>query len=970
MPVRLAVALALVSIAAPVAAQVPVTGTVVDGGDGQPLPGATVLLVGTDSARTGAASGADGSFRAEVAPGAYRLQVSFVGYTPLDRAVTVRGPLVLGEIRLAPDAAALGEVEVGAARRRVEVRGDTTAFNADAFPVNPDSDVEDLLRKLPGVVVENGGVTAEGEAVRRVLVDGREFFGGDVQAALKTLPAEIVQEIQVFDRQSEASQFSGFDDGDAEKTINIVTRPGMQNGQFGRAYAGGGPGGEYLAGGNVTALDGDRRVTVVGIANNVDQQNFATEDLLGVVGGGGRRGGGRGGRGRGGRGGRGGSADVSDLLVGGQDGVTRTTALGVSYSDRLLDGRLDLTGSYVFNATDGDLDARLTRAYTTGAFASQVYAETDVAESANATHRVSLRAQADPSDRTQLVVQPWLSVQDNVSSGTVDGTTRLAGAPLAQTTTGRLADGLAVSAGLDLLLRRRFARAGRTLTLGLGGGLGGQSSQTELRSLVVSDDEADALDQRLDADASTRTLSAQVGYTEPVGEGGQVQFSYRPRVEWGASDRLAFQADGDGAFTLPDAAYTSLFDQTSVVQRAGIAYRLGGGRGRRGGRRSDSDGPAGADSSGTLGRRGERGGRVERGAARGGARRGAGLSLQVGLDVQHERLTSDQSAPTPTAVDRAFWSLLPSARLRTALGEGRRASLDYRVRTRTPSAAQLQDVVDAANPLQLTAGTPGLVPSATHTLRVRVNGTDAEGGSVVAGLLSASYGQSAIASATTLATVDTRVAPGVVLPAGAQLTRPVNLDGRLDARALASYGRPIPALGSNGNVSLGASYARVPGLVNGAPTASDQVGLDGRVFLGSAVSERFDVSAEYGLRYTAVTNAAAPALDRSSVRHLATARLTWLLAGGLVVATDLRALHTTGLDASVDPTQVLWGARVGYAFLSSDLAEVSLSVSDLLGQQADVDRTVTDLYVEDTQANALGRYVMLNLSYKLRNFGL
>ena len=104
-----------------------------------------------------------------------------------------------------------------------------------------------------------------------------------------------MQEIQVFDRASEASRFSGFDDGNAEKTINIVTRAGMQNGQFGRAYAGGGAQGEYLAGGNVSVLDGDRRITVVGLSNNVDQQNFATEDLLGVVGStSGRRGGGGG----------------------------------------------------------------------------------------------------------------------------------------------------------------------------------------------------------------------------------------------------------------------------------------------------------------------------------------------------------------------------------------------------------------------------------------------------------------------------------------------------------------------------------------------------------------------------------------------------------------------------------------------------------------------------------------------------
>ncbi|MEL6616287.1 MAG: carboxypeptidase-like regulatory domain-containing protein, partial [Bacteroidota bacterium] len=327
-----------VAFAASGAAQTRVTGTVVDADGGQPLPGATVLMIDADSARTGAAAAADGTFALTVAPGAYTLRVSFVGYTTLERPVTARGrSLALDTLALA-SGATLENVDVQATRQRVEVRGDTTAFNADAFAVNPDATVEDLVRKLPGVQVENGTVTAEGETVQRVLVDGREFFGNDVQAAIQNLPAELVKEVQVFDRQSEESRFSGFDDGNAEKTLNIITRAGMQNGQFGRVYAGGGPDGEYLAGGNVTLLNGDRRLTIVGIANNVDQQNFATEDLAGVVASGGRRGR------RGRRGGRGGG-DVGNLLVNDTDGIASATALGVSYADLLAGGALRLTGS-------------------------------------------------------------------------------------------------------------------------------------------------------------------------------------------------------------------------------------------------------------------------------------------------------------------------------------------------------------------------------------------------------------------------------------------------------------------------------------------------------------------------------------------------------------------------------------------------------------------------------------------------
>ena len=913
----LLVALSLGAAAAQTAPVV-VTGLVTDAETGEPLPGATVLLTAADSTQTGAATGADGAVRFIVAPGAYRLRVSFVGYGPLEREVTASGErLRLGTLALAPEAAELGGVAVEGTRRRVEVRGDTTAFNADAFPVNPDANVQDLVEKLPGVQVENGTVTAEGEQVQRVLVDGREFFGTDVRAALQNLPAEIVQEIQVFDRASEESRFSGFDDGNAEKTINIVTRPGMRNGQFGRAYAGAGPDGRYLAGGNATALARERRITVVGLANNVDQQNFATEDLLGIASGGGR---GRGGRGRGRRGGRGGG-DVGTLLLDDADGVASANSFGVSYSDRLAGGRLQLTGSAFANATGTDLDAVLTRATLADGAVAQLYDETDRADRDNANLRASLRAQVRFSDRTEATLEPRVTAQTYGAESSLLGQTLTpAGAPLAQTTTATDAASRALRAEGNARLRHRFAE-GRTLSLGLGSELSDSRGETT-QTVAVLADEDDLTDQLFDADARTRQLSARLSYTEPLA-GGQVQLSYRPGLSRSTQDQLAFLADDAGAYTVPDREFTSAFTQRSVVQRAGLSYRYGD----------------------------------------------RGFNVQAGVDLQHESLTGEGAAPEAFAVDGRYLSVLPSARVRMTLGEGRRLGADYRVRTRTPSAAQLSPLVDNANPLLLSTGNPGLRPSTEHPLRSRFNLTDAEGGSVLFGFLSGTLGQNYISTATTLATRPTTTASGVTIPAGGQLTRPENVDGYLAARGLVSYGRPLALLRSNANVSLGASLTRAPGLVNGETNVSDQFGVDGRVFVGSAISPEVDFSLEYGARYSAVANTQAPTLDQTTVRHLAGAGGTFRPGAGLVLATDLRALHYTGLDDLVDPTQVLWGARVGYTFFPGDVAEVSLSVNDILDQQRDVERTVTELYIEDAESNALGRFVLVNLSYRLRTFG-
>ncbi|HIG75914.1 MAG TPA: hypothetical protein EYQ24_15415 [Bacteroidetes bacterium] len=972
---RLLLPLLLLALAVPAAAQAPVavTGTVVDAESGDPLPGATVLLIRAtpDSTRSGAATGLDGAFRIEAAPGAYQLRVSFVGYVPLTQPLRVTEPVALGTLALSTDDDALGELQVEATRQRVSVRGDTTAFNVDAFPVNPDATAGDLLEKLPGVIVEDGEVQAEGETVQRVLVDGREFFGTDVSAALATLPAEIIQEVQVFDRASDEAQFSGFDDGESEKTINIVTRPGMSNGQFGRAYAGAGPDGEYLAGGNVTILDGERRITLVGIANNVDQQNFATEDLLGVVssGGGRRRGGSRGG-------------SVSDLLVDDQSGINEATAFGINVTDKLFGGALDLQGSYFYNTTDNTLDAALTREYLSDGAVSQLYDETEASGGTNTNHRLSLRAEAELSDRTQLSIRPQLTLQSNETEGTLLGLTTLpSGAPLAQTSSVDASDLSALSGGVDVDLRHRFPTSGRTLSFGLGLDADGQDGERTQAYTVTafgseSGETEEDVDQRIVTDSDARTLSGSLRYTEPIGERAQLQLSYRPSLSWSTSDQLATLADATGAYTLPDSAYSSLLEQRSLVQRGGISLRFESGRSQRGERtgernaRSEGPPPDGPPEGGSPPPDAAGGPPAGGGDGRRGGRNAQGISGQIGLDVQHETLEAEQLLPTAYAVDQSYWSILPSARLRMALGEGTQFRLSYRARTQTPSASQLQDVIDNSNPLLLTTGNPELAPSTTHSVRAQVNATDPEGGSVLVAALNGSYGQNAIVTATTLATTDTEIAPGVVLPAGAQLTRPVNLDGYWNGRALLTYGRPVSLLKSNANVSLGASYTRTPGLVDESENVSDQIGLDGRVFLGSSISERVDFSLQYGARYTAVANSAVPELDQDYVRHLAGAEVTLLPWDGIVFATDLNALHYTGLDDSVDPTQVLWGARLGYKFLDRDRAEVSLSVSDILDQQADVERTVTELYVEDAQSQALGRYVMLNLTYKLSNFGL
>ena len=323
-----------------------VKGSVVDSTDQVPLFAATVSLKNlADSTYKAKATDQTGAFRLTgVENGKYEFSISFVGYKTNKQIIEINdGSKNLNIIALVIDTKLLDEVTVEGLNQRVVQNGDTVEMNAIAYKINPDATAQDLLEKMPGIMLVDGKVQAQGENVSKVLVDGREFFGQDPSAALTNLPAEIIEKIQIYDEASEQSQFTGFMDGETTKTLNIITKASMRNGTFGKVY--GGIGSEsnlddntFNIGGSVNLFREKSRTTFIGQMNNINIQNFSTSDLLGITSGGGRRGGaggGRGGRGGGGQGGGGNrfgnGGNTSDFLVGAQGGISETMAFGTNY---------------------------------------------------------------------------------------------------------------------------------------------------------------------------------------------------------------------------------------------------------------------------------------------------------------------------------------------------------------------------------------------------------------------------------------------------------------------------------------------------------------------------------------------------------------------------------------------------------------------------------------------------------------
>src|SRR5688572_29015303 len=220
--------------------------------------------------------------------GEYRLLISHVGYHNSNTIFKIddeNRSRDFGNVFMNDVAKVLAEVIVQSEAPPVTLVGDTVQYNAGSFKTQPNANVEQLLKKLPGVKVEkDGSVTAQGEKVNRVLVDGKEFFGNDPKIATSNLPADAVDKVQVYDRQSDQYQLTGFEDGNYEKTINLKLKKDKKKGLFGKVMAGAGNKERYEGRFNVNSFKGARQLSAIGMGNNTNAEGFSFMDILNFTG--------------------------------------------------------------------------------------------------------------------------------------------------------------------------------------------------------------------------------------------------------------------------------------------------------------------------------------------------------------------------------------------------------------------------------------------------------------------------------------------------------------------------------------------------------------------------------------------------------------------------------------------------------------------------------------------------------------
>ncbi len=645
-----------------------VTGSVVEQGSDTPIEQATVRLLNVkDSAMVrGVVSARNGSFTLKnVKKGSYLLHITFIGYDPLYQPLQITGkknPVNVGKLELSDGAIELGEAVVIGKAPEVTVRNDTVEYNADSYKVTEGSVLEDLLKKMPGVEVDSEGkITVNGKEVKKVMVDGKEFFSDDPKVASKNLPAKMIDKLQVLDKKSDMAQMTGFDDGEEETVINLTVKPGMKQGWFGNAYGGYGSKDRYEGNAMVNRFVNNDQITFMGGANNTNNMGFsdlASTMFSGMGGGGGRRGG-----------------------FGAGSGITSSGNAGLNFSKEFKPDKLTLGGNTRYSHSDNDARSKSDRQNILPGDSSSYDNSEAMSRTKSDNFGVDFRLEWKPDTMTQLIFRPSFSLSHSMNDNFSDATTLDNERDTVNTNKSSNyseSNGYNLNASIDF--SRKLNNKGRVFSATLSGGNSDSYSDGMNRSDIVYFNQTNALknsiiDQRSRYDNKGFNYRAYVSWVEPIGHNNFIQATYSISQRKQEALKNVYNQDADGIYNVLDSAYSQSYRNNFISQRASLSFKS----------------------------------------------QRAKFNYTIGLNLDPSYSSSENFVgdTTLSKITRKVVNLSPMAQFNYMFDKRTNLRIMYNGRTSQPSMTQLQPVADISDPTNITIGNPDLNPRYTNNVFIR-----------------------------------------------------------------------------------------------------------------------------------------------------------------------------------------------------------------------------------------------------------
>ncbi|MBA4852170.1 outer membrane beta-barrel protein [Emticicia sp. BO119] len=877
-----------------------------------PLQYATVLLLNPkDSSLVNFGRTNDkGTFELKnLNPTNYLFKITYVGHQPFYKLIVPDGAtgIDLGTIKLQAISKELAEVIVKGEKAPVSIKGDTVEFNAGSFRVKPNGVVEDLLKKLPGVEVDKDGtVKAQGETVRRITVDGKEFFGRDPKMATKNLPADAIDKVQVYDKRSDQADFTGIDDGQREKNINLKLKEDRKKGAFGNITAGAGLDERYAGRLNINRFNKDKQFSVLAMGNNVNQQGFSIDDYMNFSGGLMRMMGG--GQVR---------LQFSSDNDGGlplnfgnrQNGFVRNWAGGLNFNNP-ISKKTEINGSYMFNNINQVIDKSVNRLNFLPNGDNYTALQKTSQNTLNDNHRLNFTLDQKIDSMNSLKWSSYINY-NHTKANTLSNSQSLNSRNILENEGNRnyggSSEGLSVNS--NLLFRHRFHKKGRTLSTNLSFQINNTDSNGDLAALnnYYTDGNltrTDNIRQKSTQKSDRINYGLNASYTEPLGKRKYLEINYALQKNDYLSDALV--NDIKDGVPVYNNQLSNKFESSFLYNRLGANFRL-----------------------------------VQK-----------KYNFSTGVSFQHANLRG-KLLLLDTDISRTFQNVLPNMHFNYDFQQSQHLRFDYETNFQEPNITQLAPITDNRDPLNIYVGNPNLKPEYIHRLGLNYN----------------SFNQlnftNFFAAANLIYTTNKINNAQEISPTFVQTSQPINVKDDYLLSGNLNYGfriRPIKL-----RVDLGERLSANRGINFVNKQENRTRGLQASTSLRlSYQKENFDASVEGRIIYNQTHYSVNKQMNQEYFNNVFSTDLNWTITRNLVFATDFDYNVYSGLSGGYNQKIPLWAMSVSTFFLKNRRGELKLSVNDLLNRNTGITRTAQLNFVQDERITTLGRYFLLSFTYALK----
>ena len=913
--------------------RVTVSGRVVED-TGEPAVQATVQLLSLPDSTftTGIASNEKGYFSLpRVKAGKYVLKVSYIGFKnkliPLQLTASAPNKNV-GTVKLETDAIMLAEAVVVAEAPQVQIVEDTVAFNSSAYRTPEGAMLEELVKKLPGAEVDDdGNVKINGKEISKIMVDGKEFFGGDVQTGLKNLPVDMIEKLKTYDKKSDLARITGIDDGEEETVLDLTVKKGMNQGWFGNVDVAGGTEKRYMGRAMVNYFYDKTQVSLIAGANNVNDQGFS-------AGGGGprwRR----------------------------NNGLTAKKMIGINFATQT--DKIELGGSARYNYSDGDIaSVGSTENFLTS---GNSYSNSNtLSRNRNKRFSADFRMEWRPDTMTNIIFRPDFSYgkTDNLSSsesGTFnDDPYNLVENPndylnlnnLAQNdplrevrvnaiNSGTLNDNKDISANATLQVNRKLNSKGRNITFRGRFSYGDSESNQFTESMTnyfllqnyLGGDSVLIRNQYINTPTKDYNYRLQLTYSEPIARATFLQFSYQFQYKYSESDKSTFDLQpfsdwGLGA-ALPDGYEENEIDSLGKYAEyryynhdASVALRF--------------------------------------------IREKYQLSAGMSFQPQHTIL-SYKRGDYMIDTTRNVFNFAPNIDFRYRFSKVSQLRFTYRGRSSQPSMENLLPIVDNSNPQNIRIGNPGLKPAFTHTMRFFYNTYDADKQRGIIAHANFSATQNSISNS--------RIYNEAT---GGWTTTPKNINGNWNAFGMFGFNTALKNKKFTINTFSNASYVNNVAYLTDSQTRVENKNTTTNLTLnerlnGTYRNDWFEFGLNGTLSYSIEKDKLTPDNNQQPYTFSYGATTTVSMPWSMSLSTNIANQSRRGYrDASMNRNELIWNAQLSQTFLKG-AATISFEMYDILRQQSNITRSLTADGRSVYEYNGVNSYCMLHFIYRLNIFG-